>query len=508
MPIINWDKIDKKSKKLYLHVKHDKQLVELEELYPRKIKNIRMAFSAEAGVGQSLWPEEKVFLEEKIARLADKYKGVKDEIAGRKENKFTRKPIGTSYYIDLDNGNDGNDGLSKDNPWLTLEKYTTVTVRSPGDIAYVRAGTTETKTDTNLQLDEDGHVLNSRIEIIGCDSVTNDPWNDGSDVLPILSFGDSNYCIYASVDGYWKMQRMSVIESNSNYANLYLSDCCMWYLLNCEFRDQNRSGGSGLFQNGSYGLVIEDSMFHSNKGYNFKCVGSGAKIIKSTFNGGTATTNYGVFAEESSQVEIIDSDFDQDTVHDNEAVYAGVEAEIYLRNCKRVKGIKTLFGGMVCEEDANGVYGDYKFWYSVTGIITKDTSIKTGNADFSLKVESRSACTPIACLDLSGVKLIRSPFNILCIAGVEKTITVKIRSLGVWSTYPTNEELYLEFSYLSNGASAARTKIASTQVLSDETTWISFTVTFTPLQTGIAYGNVYLKKYENSKGCYVNMEAT
>ena len=42
-------------------------------------------------------------------------------------------------------------------------------------------------------------------------------------------------------------------------------------------------------------------------------------------------------------------------------------------------------------------------------------------------------------------------------------------------------------------------------MLSDETTWTAFPVTFIPLRTGWAHLQVYLKKYEASKGCYIDV---
>jgi hypothetical protein len=158
------------------------------------------------------------------------------------------------------------------------------------------------------------------------------------------------------------------------------------------------------------------------------------------------------------------------------------------------------------------------------------------------------------------------------------TITVKVRSLGVWSTYPTASELYIEASYYDSGSDAGRSTVASNDVLSDISTtvdsdsssgqkvlnvasttgfsvgdeilihdggareergvvasiqagvsltlednlvythtaaqgddvakeWFDFDVTMTPLRDGAIYINAYLKKYEASKGCYVNGEA-
>ena len=76
----------------------------------------------------------------------------------------------------------------------------------------------------------------------------------------------------------------------------------------------------------------------------------------------------------------------------------------------------------------------------------------------------------------------------------------------MWTAYPTNSQLYLEASYLNHAANATRSTILSNDVLSDETTWVAFDVTFTPLQAGWAYIKVNLGKYEASKGCYVDIK--
>jgi hypothetical protein len=120
------------------------------------------------------------------------------------------KMHGTVYYIDLTNGDDANDGLeaNDDHSWLTIAKYTSVTVRTAGDIAKVRANTTQV-IGANVIFDEDG-TTDALISIIGCDSVVNDPWGDASDVRPIfdlnglstphLNYARSFYCFHGPGD--------------------------------------------------------------------------------------------------------------------------------------------------------------------------------------------------------------------------------------------------------------------------------------------------------------------
>jgi len=101
-----------------------------------------------------------------------------------------------------------------------------------------------------------------------------------------------------------------------------------------------------------------------------------------------------------------------------------------------------------------------------------------------------------------------TPFIIEGTASTEVTITIKMQAEDAWGTYPTADELYIEASYYDSAVDAGRSTVKSTQVISAEDTWTSFTVTCTPLRDGPIYVNVYLKKYEAGKSITVNGEAT
>jgi len=91
-------------------------------------------------------------------------------------------------------------------------------------------------------------------------------------------------------------------------------------------------------------------------------------------------------------------------------------------------------------------------------------------------------------------------------ASVQKTLTIKLQA-NAWTTFPTADELYIEWSYYNNASTADRTTIKTTAVISQADTWTDFSVTLTPQRDGIAYGNVYLKKFESGKTVNVNGEA-
>lgn len=78
------------------------------------------------------WKNEKI--KQSIERI-----GKEQDL--RKRKIVTRVPVGTTYYIDADNGNDGNTGLSTGAAWATLDQFTE-NARSAGDTAILRRGTT------------------------------------------------------------------------------------------------------------------------------------------------------------------------------------------------------------------------------------------------------------------------------------------------------------------------------------------------------------------------------
>lgn len=69
-----------------------------------------------------------------------------------------RSPIGTTYYIDADSGNNANDGLSPGAAWDTLDQFTE-NARSAGDVAILKGGCTDGYDDgTDLNFTSDGTI--------------------------------------------------------------------------------------------------------------------------------------------------------------------------------------------------------------------------------------------------------------------------------------------------------------------------------------------------------------
>ena len=444
-------------------------------------------------------------IQEKIERLTDKYWTCKKEKEGRDLGHFNRTELHeTIYFIDLDNGNDANTGLNATGQeWLTLAKYTTTTVRTAGDIAKVRAATSEVM-GGNLVFDEDGNQ-DDYIEIRGC-SIADDPWSDGSDVKPSLSFGDTANELSALDDDYWKINRLIVKESTNpgGGASIGLS-CNNWYFLACEFTDCGAIGAELDWAS----VLFEDCIFQDNTTSSLFVYASYAQLVGCTFNGGPLGTDNGIITHRDAYIELVDCSFGQTTSHNIVDINLNSIGDIKHRNCAwDIPPTIAEIDGYIFGEDDDAVYGAGLLTQH-QGTVTKDTGVKTGLATFSNKILPNTNCGVNNFLTLNRKSIIDWPFIINCIGGVSKTVTVQIRSKGTWGTYPVNTELFLEFWYLDHAVDATRTKIVSTQVLSHASDWVEFTVTFTPLQTGVAYGTVKLGIYEDAgDGCYVNGEAT
>ena len=232
---------------------------------------------------------------------------------------------------------------------------------------------------------------------------------------------------------------------------------------------------------------------------------SSSAIVKDCiFNGGAIGTLNGINGELGASAVINDCSFGQTTSHTTQDIALIIISFVKCRNCTFDKAtLSVVTGSIISSEDDDGVKGANKN-YITYGTVTKDTGVvRSGGASSSAKMEPNSNCGLYAPLSVTPFN--EYDFKIYCSA-VETTVTICMRSFGVWTVYPTAALLYIEASYLSHTTTATRTTIASTDVLADETTWVGFDVTFTPLQAGFVYLKVYLKKYQSSKGCYVDIK--
>ncbi len=167
-----------------LHYKFDHQLVDMLASHQAKRSHVEAAYirvfsypdsirwqMVEAAMGDSTIPlptpveldkevaEQQAYMQRKKDQLDEIIRLIPIEQGFRADGKVERDPIGTTYYIDSDNGNDGNAGTSTGAAWATLDQFTE-NARSAGDIAICRRGMTNRYDDgTDLNFTSDGTMV-------------------------------------------------------------------------------------------------------------------------------------------------------------------------------------------------------------------------------------------------------------------------------------------------------------------------------------------------------------
>lgn len=148
-------------------------------------------------------------------------------------------------------------------------------------------------------------------------------------------------------------------------------------------------------------------------------------------------------------------------------------------------------------QDFNGAAGEHRTYMDYMTLWRKTDVVRTGGASDSIKAEPFTAEASI----YNAPKILEWTEN--DVPALAQTRSVFIRGYG-WSAFPANTELYFEAEYISDGTTYTHTWVKSTAVLSDNTTWVEFPVTFTPAIQGAVRYRVYLKKYQASSGIYID----
>lgn len=147
-------------------------------------------------------------------------------------------------------------------------------------------------------------------------------------------------------------------------------------------------------------------------------------------------------------------------------------------------------------EDHGRVLGA-SYAYLPSGDVIKNTStVRSGGASSSLEVVPLSNCSVTA-------PILVCEWTEVAVPASSQTRTVYVRGEG-WATWPTASELYIEAEYVSNATTFARTTVASTQVLTDNTTWTALSVSFTPAAAAHVRYRVWLKKYAAACKVYID----
>ena len=409
----------------------------------------------------------------------------------------------TAYYIDFVGGLDTNSGLTPALAWKTLGKYTQG-VRNSGDIAYVRRAKTQVATGDIycLTYGEPGPHIK-----VMADDGTGWPGEEGG-ARPCLDFNSGAYHLFnISGRNWWWFEGLEIKGSAAEVMIYFDADHIIFK--NCLIHGLTTSAGHGFAIVGGEAHLIDCEFYDC---YNIAMLADGGAYLLAegcTLNGGAGVgTQFGLEAAGGSLLEAKDCVIGATTHFSQADALSGIppSSRIRLRNCSLQSTVPVQLypGCAVHSEDHQQVKGAHKSYY-YQGNITKVTDVlHSGGALSSAKVEPNAYCvagTPLTLAD-EGLK---GDFQIWCPASAT-TVTVYIRSLGAWSTYPTAAQLYIDAEYW-DGATAKRVlSTPSTQVLSDGTTWVAFTTTFTPSAAGWAYVRVHLAKYEASKGIYVDVK--
>jgi hypothetical protein len=508
--------------------KRDKALAEALPMYLGKIQKLSQAYNQVAAerqnlqasldkiieaksLSQSLLPlsDQETALLAKLDRIREKVALIAKEQELRAAGVVRTDLHDTVYYIDLSggSGDDGHTGLSTAQAWLTIEKYTSVTVRTPGDIAWVRANTTEIPAGI-IDFDESGTVA-ARIEIRGCSAAAGeDPWGDLSNVKPIINFNATTNKVRGLLDSLWRLYRLDVTNNSGGTELVGLNQSHSWIVDTCDIHLSTGAAGTGLYFYNSAGGVATNCTFYSNVGANINMFNSTVTLIGCVLNGGVGTVSLiGVAA--GGIVYMQNCTFGVTTHHTTASISMQYNSAVSCLNClfsdgAEVSGIAVVghAGTWVRSEDHNQVKGASKAWY-YNGIVIRDTAVPIDALD-SVNLAPNANCglnTPFT----ESSRPLQGDYQIWCPAAAT-TITIKAREKAAWAADPTATEFYFRASYLSAAPTAAtRSVVDSAQTLAGVAE-VSFTMTFVPAQAGWVYITANLKKYEAGKSVNISVK--
>lgn len=380
--------------------------------------------------------------------------------------------------------------------WKTITKFTEA-ARSAGDTAYLRANITwaQGTEAASITFTSDGSI-DAYISLIGCDSTTNDPWVDASDVKPIIDFENAAYAVVFGQDTFWWLERLVVKDKDGTYlinAGSSASNDRL-YFKDCDF-DGNLHTGYGLSFDHCYDVMFDGCTFDNFPSLDLNIIQSSVTLKNCTFTA-HAGDNKGIQLSENSTLYLDTVTF-SGTFDDADLNLIG-GSRAYCRNVNwSGSGITMHQGATVLSEDDEAVFeGQLATYYE--GTIARDTgTVRGGGADSSAKLTANANCGLIAPLTLGDPMTGFSRY--WATKDVQINIAVYARVGDAWDTALAAAECYTTYSYLSNAASAARVEVQSTQQIANDESWTALTSgNFTPLQTGWVYIWAALAEYEDA----------
>jgi len=477
-------------------VKYDYALARALESYAKKLPILRQYILDTEG--DEYLSDIRQQAIEKVDRILDKAGCCIKEQELRSKRLVSRKPHHTTYYIDYGGGNDSNTGLSTGQAWKTLAKYTSSTVRTAGDIALLRANVTWTPSAI-VNFDEDG-TKDAPIYMIGCDSVTNDPWGDGSDVKPIIDFQDLSRYLSFNTDDWWWLKRLDIQKCGASTGAVFINNSNYWTLEDSKVSDGLNSTIEGLQFSGNYVLRRIYGCEFENTGGTAIFANSGNYEIRNTIiNPGTGAGCYegiyclgGKIDFHSVQFASDGQTFTRSQIYavqgfriNGDAVTCGVTTDIVFQT--PFAGAYVQMGGW---PDSDGAY--YRDRY---GVITKTTtSPRTGGSQSMAKMEPTSEVGLYAPLTLGNPS---TGFTPVWVGAGSYTATVYARTGSAWDTALAAGECYLKCSYLDHATNNTRTFVQSTETITNDGAWTAFTCAISPAAEGWVFFWFCLAEYED-----------
>lgn len=170
---------------------------------------------------------------------------------------------------------------------------------------------------------------------------------------------------------------------------------------------------------------------------------------------------------------------------------------IYGRNA--VASSNYYFDSKLCSADHDRIAGAQYIYDRYADIIRNTATVRTGGASESLEVVPQSNCST-----LNPNKLVEWFED--AVPASAQTRSIYALGSGFSANYPTAVQFYLEAEYFDGSASTdfSRGSVASSQVLSDNTTWTELSISFTPTKAGQVRYRLWYKTYAASTKVYVD----
>lgn len=298
---------------------------------------------------------------------------------------------------------------------------------------------------------------------------------------------------------------------------------------NLSFSACNFFSNSNCFSGGFFGITVTDSNLFGNYSAVAGCnaVFNNCNIYKNLYTmygsplGKTFLNKCNIYnnsyghrysAENGQFIKITGGRIGYDA-SDNSSPNTTCDFALPLTGRIVLDGVKLPSGGLVisnrnavnywdsklCSSDHDQTAGAQYIYDRYVDIIKNTATVRTGGASESLEVIPQSNCSTA-----NPNKLVEWFED--AVPASAQTRSIYALGSGFSANYPTAVQFYLEAEYFDGSASTdfSRGSVASSQVLSDNTTWTELSVAFTPTKAGQVRYRIWYKTYAASTKVYVD----